>query len=127
MRDELKRQGAFSWTELMTTDVGAAKRFYAELLGWEMEDAPMPGMTYTTVKVAGQEVGGIMARPPEAEGVPPVWATYITVDDVDATAQKATELGGAVHVPPTDIPKVGRFSVIADPQGAVFHVIKYAE
>jgi uncharacterized protein len=101
------RHGAFSWCELMTTDVEAAKRFYTELLGWTTEE--VPGMSYTIVKTGGNGVGGIMAVPPHAAGCPPQWGTYVTVDDVDATARKAQELGAKTIMPLTDIPNVGRF------------------
>jgi predicted enzyme related to lactoylglutathione lyase len=125
MKDLFKRQGAFSWSELMTTDVGGAKKFYTNLFGWKTEDMPMENMKYTIVKVGEEGVGGIMPIPAQAEGSPPNWGVYVTVDDVDATARKATELGGKVLIPPTDIPNVGRFSVLQDPQGAVFSAITY--
>ena len=70
-------------------------------------------------------MGGMMAIPPNAEGMRPAWGVYVTVDDVDATAQQAVELGGSVCLPPLDIPNVGRFAVLQDPQGAVIHVIAY--
>jgi predicted enzyme related to lactoylglutathione lyase len=117
------RHGAFSWCELMTTDVEAAKRFYTELLGWTTEE--VPGMSYTIVKTDGTGVGGIMAVPPHAAGCPPHWGTYITVDDVDATARKAQELGAKTIMPLTDIPNVGRFYTFQDPQGAVISLITY--
>lgn len=127
MSEQFMQHGAFSWCELMTTDVAAAKVFYSGLFGWETEDMSMPGMTYTVVKVGGDNtgVGGIMATPPEAQGMPPMWGAYVTVDDVDATAKTAEKLGGKVLVPPRDIPKVGRFCVIQDPQGAVISAITY--
>ncbi|WP_028572499.1 VOC family protein [Desulfonatronum lacustre] len=126
MSDRFTTNGAFSWSELLTSDVEGAKKFYGDLLGWEIEDMPMEGMDYTVVKAGGEEVGGIMAMPPQApEGMPPHWGTYVTVTDVDAVARKAPELGGRVLLPPTDIPGVGRFSVIQDPQGAVLSVITY--
>lgn len=125
MSEQFMQHGAFSWCELMTTDVAAAKTFYSGLFGWETEDMSMPGMTYTVVKAGGSGIGGIMATPPEAQGVPPMWGAYVTVDDVDATAQTATKLGGKVLVPPRDIPEVGRFCVIQDPQGAVINAITY--
>jgi predicted enzyme related to lactoylglutathione lyase len=128
MENRLLKQGAFSWNELLTTDVDAAKSFYSELLGWNTEDMPMESGSYTIVKVDDEQAGGIMAMPPQAEemGAPPFWGVYITVDDVDATASKAAELGAKVLVPPQDIAGVGRFSTIQDPQGAVLSVIKYA-
>ena len=117
------RHGAFSWCELMTSDVEAAKRFYTELLGWTTEE--VPGMSYTMVKTGEVGTGGIMDIPPQAAGSPPHWGTYVTVDDVDATARKAQELGAKTIMPLTDIPNVGRFYTFQDLQGAVISVITY--
>ena len=125
MKDPYKQQGAFSWFELMTTDVEGAKKLYTQLFGWETEDMPMENMSYSITKIGDEGVGGIMPIPPEAEGTPPHWGVYVTVDDVDATARKAEELGGKIHVPPTDIPNVGRFCVIQDSQGALISAITY--
>ncbi|HMK37488.1 MAG TPA: VOC family protein [Desulfomonilaceae bacterium] len=127
MDEQFKQHGAFSWCELMTSDVPAAIGFYTSLFGWTTEEYPMEGMSYTVVKVAGKEAAGIMSTPPEAQGMPPTWGIYVTVDDVDATARKAEELGGKILFPPTDIPNVGRFCVIQDPQGAVISAITYTE
>ena len=126
MKDPFKQHGAFSWFELMTTDVEAAKTFYSRLFGWQTEKAPMEDMNYTLVKVGDESLGGIMSMPPQAEGPPPSWGIYVTVDDVDATARKAEELGAKILVPLTDIPDVGRFFVLQDPQGAVISAITYA-
>lgn len=82
-------------------------------------------MTYTVVKAGGVGVGGIMAVLPQAQGMPPTWGCYVTVDDVDVTARMAEQLGGKLLVPPQDIPDVGRFCVIQDPQGAVINAITY--
>ena len=126
MDDKLKKHGAISWSELMTTDVSAAKSFYGELFGWSYEDAPMENMTYTVVKVNNDEVAGIMPIPEDAPAdMPPVWGLYITVDNVDEAAEKATTLGGKIHMPPMDIPEVGRFCVLQDPQGAFISIITY--
>src|SRR5512138_1136832 len=119
------QHGDVNWNELMTTNVDAAKKFYAGLFGWTMEDMPMPGMTYTVVKNRDRGIGGIMSVPKEAGGMRPMWNAYVTVDDVDKTAQAAVNLGGKLHLPPTDIPGVGRFCVIEDPQGAVINAITY--
>jgi predicted enzyme related to lactoylglutathione lyase len=127
MDEQFKQHGAFSWCELLTTDVDAAKAFYARLFGWKTEDMTMPGMTYTVVKAGNKEVGGIMAVPKEAQGMPPMWGAYVTVDDVDVTAKTAEQLGARLLVPPTDIPDVGRFCVIQDPQGAVINAITYKD
>lgn len=126
MDEQFKQHGAFSWCELMTTDVEAAKSFYAKLFGWDTEAMTMPGMIYTVVKAGGKGIGGIMAMPPDApKGMPPMWGSYVTVNDVDATARTAQQLGAKLLVPPQDIPDVGRFCVIQDPQGAVISAITY--
>jgi predicted enzyme related to lactoylglutathione lyase len=125
MNDERMKHGAFGWNELMTTDVAAARRFYGALFGWETEDYPVEGMNYVMVKVDGKEVGGMMALPPDCAGMPPAWGVYITVTDVDATARQAEELGGKVLRPPMDIPDVGRFCVLQDPQGATLCAMTY--
>ena len=125
MDEQYKHHGAFSWCELMTTDVEAAKAFYSKLFGWETRDIPMDGMTYTMVKAGDKDVGGMMLIPKEAESMPPKWGTYVTVDDVDEVAKTAFEIGGTITVPPQDIPDVGRFCVIQDPQGAMISAITY--
>jgi len=125
MVDAMRQHGAFSWCELVTTDVEAAKKFYTKLFGWSTESVSMPGMQYTVVKAAGEDVGGIMAMPPQAKGAPAHWGVYVTVDDVDATAKLAEQMGAKTIVPPTDIPNVGRFCLFQDPQGALISVITY--
>jgi predicted enzyme related to lactoylglutathione lyase len=125
MDNKYQLHGAFSWCELLTTDVEEAKRFYSKLFGWTLEPAPMPGMEYTLVKYGGEQMGGIMAMPPDCEGMPPSWGVYVTVDDVEATAKLAVEMGGKILVPPQDIPQVGRFCVLQDPQGATIKAITY--
>jgi hypothetical protein len=119
--------GAFSWTELTTSDPKAAGAFYSKLLGWKLSDMDMGPMgTYTVVNVGDQGIGGIVATPPNAKGMPPTWGTYITVDDVDKVAARVVGLGGKLLMPPTDIPTVGRFATIMDPQGATISLITYA-
>jgi len=127
MNDQMKQPGLFSWNELMTTDVAGAKAFYGELLGWSMTDITCEGMEYTMVKSGDREIGGIMVTPPEAAGMPPIWGAYVTVDDVDALAERVERLGGKICVPLRDIPDVGRFCVIQDPQGAMLSLITYSK
>jgi predicted enzyme related to lactoylglutathione lyase len=86
---------------------------------------PMGAHDYTIVKMGEADIGGIMSIPEMSKGMPPSWGAYVTVDDVDATAAKAEKLGGKIIVAPTDIPTVGRFTVIQDPQGAVISAITY--
>lgn len=121
----MKEHGVFSWNELVTTDVAAAKAFYRQALGWELQDLNGGGMDYTIAKKGEREVAGIMAVQKEAAGMPPAWGSYVTVDDVDARAARIESLGGKVLVAPRDIPNVGRFAVIADPQGAMLSLITY--
>ncbi|OPX24200.1 MAG: glyoxalase [Planctomycetales bacterium 4484_123] len=126
MGDPSETHGAFSWVELLTADPEAAKKFYVELFGWELAGSPVAGEDYTVAKVAGKPVAGIMKMPPEVPpGVPPHWGVFVTVDDVDATVTKAQELGAQVARAPTDVPGVGRFAVLRDPQGAIFAIIHY--
>lgn len=123
MSNPFEVHGAFSWSELMTHDVDGAKRFYGALFGWTLEPMAMAQGTYWVIKANGAPVGGIMAMPREMS--PPAWGVYITVSNVDETAKQALALGGLVVVPPTDIPGVGRFCVIRDPQGAMVQAITY--
>src|SRR5262245_197252 len=127
MEEKLRNHGYFSWCELMTTDTAAAKNFYTKLFGWTTEEMSVaPGMTYTVVKARGDGIGGIMSTPPGAHDTPPHWNSYVSVDDVDAVAKNAQQLGGKVLLGPQDIPTVGRFCIIQDPQGAVISAITYA-
>ncbi len=119
--------GRFVWYELMTTDMAAAKAFYTRVVGWGTEDASRPGMPYTLFTVKGVSVAGLLDLPEAAlqVGERPRWVGYVAVDDVDAAVVRVKELGGAVHVPPRDIPDVSRFSVVADPQTAMFVLVKW--
>jgi predicted enzyme related to lactoylglutathione lyase len=114
--------GTFSWVDLATTDQEGAKAFYGELFGWEGEDMPAgEGVTYTMYRLGGQYVAasGPQMEDEKAAGIPPHWNSYVTVDDVDATAARATELGGAVLAGPFDVFDAGRMAVVRDPTGAV--------
>lgn len=117
--------GALIWNELLTTDPEDATQFYSGLLG--MGSSKMPGpMDYTLLNVGGTDVAGVMAITAEMGPVPPHWSVYFGVDDVDAAAKKAESLGGTMVVPPMDIPEIGRFAGLRDPQGAMFSIYKPA-
>jgi len=118
--------GHFVWYELMTTDMAAAQAFYAKVVSFGMRDASAPGMPYTLLTAGATAVGGLMALPAEARrmGAQPRWLGYVAVADVDASVRRIKELGGAVHIPPADMPGIGRFAVVADPQGAILALIK---
>jgi hypothetical protein len=124
--DVYKSHGAFSWSELMTSDPAAAREFYGKLFGWGSKEMPMPNGTYTTFQVGDTSVGGMMKIPDEAAGMPPMWGVYVTVRDVDSTVKQVEALGGKVMMAPWDVPGVGRMAVIQDPQGASLSVITYS-
>ncbi len=125
MDEKLKKHGSISWSELVTSDVDGAKKFYGELFGWTFEDMAMEQGTYSVFKANDDEVGGMMPFPPDSPPMPPAWGLYITVDDVDAVTEKAVTMGAKVAMAPMDIPEVGRFAVLQDPQGAFISVITY--
>jgi uncharacterized protein len=115
------------WNELATRDLAASIKFYQGLFNWSAETKPVGDSSYTEFTLAGQPVAGMIEMTDEWGDVPPHWMTYYAVDDCDSSVAKAAELGAHICVPATDIPDVGRFSVIADPQGAVFSVIKLVD
>ena len=120
-----QQQGAIVWHELCTSDYLAAFDFYQTLFGWEKGDvfdmSETGGGSYQIIKHDGQDVGGMFNKSAEMPG-PPSWTIYITVDNVDALAARARELGGVVVVGPLDIPGGGRIAQMTDPQGAFFAV-----
>jgi predicted enzyme related to lactoylglutathione lyase len=121
---EMPAPGSICWTELATKDAETAKKFYAELLGWEMTKSTAAGMDYTEFQIAGRSIGGIFQMTAECGGdAPSHWTSYVAVADVDAAAARVEELGGKISMPPTDIPNVGRFCVINDPTGASIALI----
>ena len=112
----------FVWYDLVTTDAAAALSFYGNVLGWEGRDSGLPDGSYTLFFANGMPASGLMAIPPDKyqAGLKPGWTGYIGVADVDAEAARIVAEGGAIHHAATDIPDVGRFAVVADPQGSVF-------
>jgi predicted enzyme related to lactoylglutathione lyase len=123
--------GSFCWNELFTTNVDAAGKFYVETFGWKTEAVDMGPMgTYTLFKRDGaakdKNEGGMLPMPPNMKGVPSNWVAYFAVNDCDASTKKANELGAKTLAAPMDIPNVGRFSIVQDPQGAAFALFKTA-
>jgi hypothetical protein len=119
--------GRFIWYELTTTDMQAAKAFYAAVVGWGTQDASMAGLPYTVFTAGEASVSGMMELPKDARkmGERPMWIGYVCVEDVDATADSVKQLGGTVHLPPQDILYASRFSVVSDPQMATFALFKW--
>lgn len=118
----LSEPGALCWSELTTTDLKTAEEFYVRLFGWTAKhSAPAAVMDYTEIHNQGTPAGGMMAMPAGMpSGLPSYWMPYFQVVDCDATTDKAKALGATVMVSPNDIPNTGRFSVICDPQAAMF-------
>jgi uncharacterized protein len=124
--------GRFVWYELTTPDVAAAKTFYADVVGWGTRDASAPGqapLAYTLFTSGEDPVGGLLNLTEQASqiGVRPHWIGYVSVDDVDVAAKRFKQLGGTVHVPPTDVPDVSRYSVVADSQTAILVLVKWQD
>jgi uncharacterized protein len=117
--------GRFAWYELMTTDMAAAKAFYASVVGWSSQDASTSDLAYAFFTIGGTSVGGLMDLPADARkmGATPRWMGYVGVNDVDVTSDRFRRLGGAVYVPPTNS-NIGRISVVADPQAATLALVK---
>src|SRR5260370_23013144 len=117
---------SFVWYELMTTDAAAAEKFYKDVVGWKTQDMSQGDMKYTGLLAADTPVAGLMTLPKDAcdAGAKRGWTGYVGVDDVAATAARVTKAGGKIHAPPTDIPNVGRFAMVADPQGTAFCLFK---
>lgn len=124
----LYEPGTLCWSELTTRDTNTAESFYTQLFGWKAKrSTPGSGMEYTEFSIQDQPGAGMMAMPAHMPaGMPSYWMPYFQVADCDASADKAQGLGATVMVPPQDIPQTGRFSILTDPQGAVFALFKFA-
>lgn len=119
--------GSFIWYELMTSDPDRITPFYAAVVGWRITGADpnmADGKDYRMiVRSDGGNLGGVLKITPEMGAMPPVWVGYLSAVDVDATTAAIKADGGAVHLPPTDIPHAGRISMVTDPQGIPFYVM----
>ena len=120
----VNQTGSFCWNELATGDTTKAGEFYSNVFGWTRNTQNFGPMEYTIVENDGRGNGGMFQITPEMGQMPPHWLVYFAVDDCDAAVQKATDLGGKVMKPADDIPGVGRFAILFDPQGGAFAVIK---
>jgi uncharacterized protein len=113
---------SFVWYELHTPDAAQADKFYRPVLGWNTKDAGMKDKKYTMLHAGEIPIGGFLEKPAQsfADGMKPSWMGYIGVSDVDSWCERLERAGGKIHRPSEDIPGVGRFAVVADPQGAIF-------
>jgi hypothetical protein len=118
----------FVWYELMTTDLDAAAKFYADIVGWNAQKSPTPNMDYTLFNAGATQVAGAFALSQEqiGHGAPAAWVGYIGVANVDQSAKDLKAAGGQVWRGPDDIPGVGRFAMVSDPQGAAFALFNAA-
>ena len=112
----------FVHVELNSTDVNKAKTFYGKLFDWKLEDAPMPGGTYTMIGVGEGTGGGMMKQ--MIPGAPSSWLAYVGVDDIETATKKAKSLGATVMKDVTEVPGFGWLSIIVDPTGAMLGLWK---
>jgi uncharacterized protein len=115
--------GTFCWFELATTDQAAAKQFYTQLFGWDVEDFPIgPSEQYSIFRLGGRDTGAAytMRAQEHDAGVPPFWMVYVAVDNADKMAERVAALGGKVMAPPFDVMDNGRMAVVTDPAGSHF-------
>jgi hypothetical protein len=118
--------GTLCWADLSTPDAKLASDFYSGLFGWQVTADPKDPSGYLHFKNGEHFIGGVPPAAHRKSGVPPHWMAYFQVDDLDAVANKAKEMGANLHLAPLSMEGVGRMSVIADPQGAVFAIFKSA-
>lgn len=118
--------GRFVWYELMTTDMVGAEAFYRHVVGWGAQPSNLEAMAYTMFTLNDVGIGGLMAIPPDAcaAGARPGWMGYVAVPDVDAEAARVEALGGHIHRHAADIPGVGRFAIVSDPQGGMLALFR---
>jgi len=130
---QMPQDGEFCWTEIATDNLGACKTFYAEVFGWEFKKSDATGVEMQYLEFgteAEKPFGGMFEMQAEWYGgeLPkPHINIYVAVDDADAVARKAFDIGGTIVSPPMDLPNVGRMCQIEDPTGAKFFIIKFAQ
>jgi predicted enzyme related to lactoylglutathione lyase len=115
-----------AWNELSSTDKRKAQEFYVKLFGWDMKNEDPGPMQYTEIHHQGKAIGGMLQLDPAWGNIPSNWMVYFPVANCDSSVAKTQSLGGSVMMPAKDIEKVGRFSILRDPQGAVFAIIQLA-
>lgn len=117
--------GTLAWVEMNARDEAVAVKFYGDVFGWTARSDQGGAMPYTEFQLGGTSVAGMTKLPPDVPSeVPAHWLVYFAVDDVDTAASRATELGGSVVMPPTEVEDRLRFAILTDPQGANFGVMR---
>ena len=123
MGDYRETLGSFCWNELSTEQPEKSLEFYKKVGGFDVESMDMPGMgKYHQLKSDGKPRAGVMKS--SMPGVPQMWTPYVHVANADQSHDKAKKLGSKIHVPPTDIPNVGRFSIFSDPLGGTLGILQ---
>lgn len=122
-----RRLDDFSWCELRTNNPRGAKAFYGSLFGWDVRDADTSASAYSLIELDGRPIGSIKAFTQDTADTKAHWGAYVSVGDVDALVARARDLGGRVLIATQQIPGVGRFAVLEDPQGAAFAVMSFLE
>lgn len=113
----------FGWIDLSTDDLEGAKSFYSALFGWTAHDIPLPqGGVYTMMQLHGKDVAGMQQMQPQEleSGHPPYWNSYLSVENLEASVQKAEAAGATIVAPPFDVMDSGRMAVLRDPADAFF-------
>ena len=118
----MNHPGTFAWNEIATSNPQESIAFYTGLLGWTAEE--MPGGGYYMLKNGDEEIAGLMDKSENCDG-PPLWISYVTVENLEASVAKATELGGKAVVGITPVEGRGRFALLEDPQGGKFALWQY--
>lgn len=121
-RDEAWPQGTPCWIDCQVDDTTAARDFYSALFGWEVQDGPAEAGGYLMATLDGRAAAGIGPKPADMGAMPSVWTTYFAADRADKIAERVSEAGGQVFMPPFDVLDVGRMFIAADPAGGVFGV-----
>ena len=118
-------QSQFIWNELVTSDQKSSGAFFSQLFGWSCKEVDAgPFGIYTLFQRDGHDVAGMMNPTPDTPGKGSFWHSYIAVEDVELCAKRASALGGSVVVPPHDVLDVGKVCVVADPTGAMTHLMQ---
>jgi predicted enzyme related to lactoylglutathione lyase len=120
--DVKSEPNSLAWVELMTQDTAKAQAFYTQQLGWTPDSQHLGPMQYTSFVVGGAPTAGMLKAD---SGIPSNWLVYFAVESCDKSVEQASKLKAKVKVPAEDIPGVGRFSVLQDPQGAFFGIIQF--
>jgi hypothetical protein len=115
------QHASFCWADLSTSDPARASQFYADVFGWTIESGDDG---YVHIANGSDYIGGLPPAEHRMPHEPPHWQLYFQVDDCDAATRKATELGARIFAGPMTIEHVGRMTVLADPQGAVFSLFQ---